>query len=535
MTYIIGWIIAAIALMVGSKYAAYWITESSSIPQEFMLNGYLPYVIIALMWAIYAAIFFVTTRDRNYNRLTGRSYSYDHSHYQRTYGELVEYFSHAEPHKMAVDSFPTCDWRSYQGLIFGTSNGHLVALPGDTEGNIAVFGPPGSGKTAGLAIINAMQFPGAVLAIDVKGDIYAYVHTHSSRKILRFCPDDPDALRVSCHFNPLAGLNKMTETEQKLFIENLATILVPEEGGNEGNYFTTRARKLFQGIAFLLLYQKGSSLSFPDIVHAILEGNVFDWVNEAIDGNCQPAKELLSSFWGNNEKNISGAYDALTTALIHFSNPVLDTLLSPGGGHCICNRDLDRGYDIYLQISQEHLDAYAPIFTMIVQNFSTGFTRRPDKSSGVKCRPVLMILDEFPQLVFSYKMINSDLSTLRSKSVICMIIQQNLSQLDYRYQPTGERSIIGNCNFQVILGCNDITSGKVFSDQFGMKRVLRRSNSIAPSHQAMGTSSVGISVQETTEKVYPPESFGDLSARNALIFYCKGKYAELKKLNCYHE
>ncbi len=71
-----------------------------------------------------------------------------------------------------------------------------------------------------------------------------------------------------------------------------------------------------------------------------------------------------------------------------------------------------------------------------------------------------MLMDEFPQLTFSYKMINMNLSTLRSKSVICMIIQQNLSQLEYRYQPAGARSIIGNCGFQIILGSNDIESPK---------------------------------------------------------------------------
>ena len=140
-----------------------------------------------------------------------------------------------------------------------------------------------------------------------------------------------------------------------------------------------------------------------------------------------------------------------------------------------------------------------------------------------------MLLDEFPQLTFSYKLINSNLSTLRSKSVICMLIQQNLSQLEYRYQPTGARSILGNCNYQVILGSNDINSSKVFSDTFGFKRVLKISNSET---FAQNTSS-GRSIQETTEKVFPPEHFGDLSQEKKMIVYFKGKYIECKKLNCY--
>ena len=162
---------------------------------------------------------------------------------------------------------------------------------------------------------------------------------------------------------------------------------------------------------------------------------------------------------------------------------------------------------------------------------STALTKRKDSSTGIKNRPVLLLLDEFPQLTFSYKLINSNLSTLRSKSVICMIIQQNLSQLEYRYQPAGVRSIIGNCNYQVILGSNDINSSQTFSDTFGVKKVLKMSNSKNMSKKKSATRSV----QETTERVYPPEYFADLSSSGTLILYCKGKYCECKKLNCYKE
>ena len=94
-----------------------------------------------------------------------------------------------------------------------------------------------------------------------------------------------------------------------------------------------------------------------------------------------------------------------------------------------------------------------------------------------------MLLDEFPQLSFSYDLINSNLSTLRSKAVICILIQQNLSQLDYRYRHEGTRSILGNCNYQLILGSNDISSSKVFSDMIGSKKILKVSNSFSSATQ----------------------------------------------------
>lgn len=474
--------------------------------------------------------FTLNCMQKAYFYRTGRSYRYDRGHYQRTYGELVDYFKNSEPHKLNTEQFPIADWRSTKGLIFGKDEkNRLVSIPSSSEANIAIFGPPGSGKTSGIAIINACRFRGSVLAVDIKGDIYNYVHKHTTRKIIRFAPDADNALQISCHFDPFDGFAQMDITDQKLYLENMSTILIPDEGGNEGNYFSTRARKLYQGITFLIL-SKNPNAGFPDIIHQILQGNVFDWVKKAIGSDCEPAKELLNSFYGNNEKNITGAYDALTTTLVHFSNPILDKLLSKDG-RSISIRDLEAGIDIYLQIKQEHLNAYAPLFTLLIQSFSTAFTKRPDSSTGAKNRPILMLLDEFPQLTFSYQMINSSLSTLRSKSIIVTIIQQNLSQLEYRYQPAGVRSIIGNCNYQVILGSNDINSSKVFSDTFGTKKVLKVSNSVSHSKSV----TVGRSVQETTEKVFPPEIFGDLPAEKKMILYCKGKYAELTKLNCYQD
>lgn len=472
-------------------------------------------------------LFFFHARAKYYYVLTGRDIGYDMRHYRRTFFELVDYFENAEPHKLDTSSFPESGWQVTDGLIFGKDGYRIISIPSSSEANIAVFGPPGSGKTSGIAIINAMRFQGSVLAIDIKGDIYNYVHKHSDRKIIRFAPDAPNALEISCHFDPLANFYDMSETDQKLYLENMATVLIADEGGNDGNYFTTRARKLFQGITQLILWENPHA-SFPDIIHKILTGNIFDWVTNALESDCYAAKEMLASLYKNNEKNVSGAYDALTTALVHFSNPILDELLTSGTNN-ISIQDLEAGSDIYLQISQEHLDAYAPLFTLLIQSFSTAFTKRADSSTGAKNRPILMLMDEFPQLTFSYEMINSNLSTLRSKSVICMVIQQNLAQLEYRYQPTGARSILGNCNYQVILGSNDIESSETFSKLFGMKKVLKMGNTLTQAERP----SAGYSAQETEVRVFPPEYFGDLSFNSKMILYYKGKYAELTKLNCY--
>ena len=248
---------------------------------------------------------------------------------------------------------------------------------------------------------------------------------------------------------------------------------------------------------------------------------------------CSEAIELLSSFYGNSEKNLSGVYDTLCSNIASFSNDILDVLLTDND-NCISIKTLEDGWDIYLQISQEHLDSYASLFTLIIQYFSAEFSKRTDSSTassvpGIHNRPILMLCDEFPALTFSYKLINSNLSTLRSKSIITCLIFQNLSQIEYKYQPAGARALLGNCNYQIILGSNDINTGKLYSETFGTKKVLKVSNT----ETASLNNSSGQTIQEAREPVFYPEDFGDLPARKQAIIYFKGKHCLCEKLNCY--
>ena len=312
--------IALILIMILQHPVALLACHIAGISQkEPQIYGMVQIAVPLIALVVWSFLFFNHMRSKRYLLLTGRSYAYDIGHYNRTFHELVEYFQDAEPHRLDTSIFPKQSWEKTKGIIFGMDQKRLISLPSNTEGNIAIFGPPGSGKTAGLAIINARQFKGSVLAVDIKGDIFNYVSSHSNRKIIRFAPDHPDALNVSCRFDPLIGFSDLTVTDQKLYLENMATILIPDTNGNEGNYFTSRARKLFQGIAHLLFFENPDT-SFPDIVHAILQGNVFDWVKQAIESNCTTSKELLSSFYGNSQITCNGRnfFPSVLAVTLHF-------------------------------------------------------------------------------------------------------------------------------------------------------------------------------------------------------------------------
>lgn len=536
---VIPFVILLIVITLTKGYATDWICEVMELSERGSINALL-YKLMRLavpigIYALYGFIVFTIIRSKYYSYLTGgRSYDKDHNLYEKTFTEMARFYQDNEPHRKYTDEYPITNWRNCKGINFGYDpEGRAIFLKEDCEYNICVFGPPGSSKTAGFANVNAITFPGSCLIVDIKGDIYNYVKNiaKSKRKIARFCPDDPNAIEVSAHFDPLQGINKLSVTDKKLRIENIAIALIPDDGGNEGNYFPETARIYFQGVTHLLLHEN-PRITFPEIVHAILQGNYAEWVFKTEESDCIEAKELLLSLKGNSEKNVSGAYQNLTKRLNVYSNPILDKLLTYEKGKMISVDMLDKGYDLYLQIMEEHLTAYGPLLTMIINTFSTEFLRRPDTSSGAKNRFILMMLDELSSLHLSYDLLNTVLSKARSKSILTALITQNLPQLKRLYGQDGAESLLGNCHVQAILGANDPSTAEYFSRKLGMKLDYKVTESINNGKERTTGKSVHI---DDKVPVYRPEDVADLKAESQNILYIDGKYTFLKKLNCYRD
>lgn len=441
----------------------------------------------------------------------GRNVLRDIRQSNRTYWECLRFYKDANPYKMNVDSLPYGDWRHTEGVILGKVDNHVICKSAFSNGgdgaNFALFALPGGGKTTAQMIPTALNFGGSILAIDIKGDILRATHNHRNIKV--FAPDEPS---VSCHYNPLAGIEMLSLTERKSFVENMAYVLVQDE--KDARYFVDGARDFFCGIALFLL-AKNINTSLPDIAQAILQGNAIDWVLRIKDSDCSEAQEYTNSYFGSNEKNVSGAYGGIAKAMRPFAGGDLAELLTDNGD-CLSPTTLDDGYDIYIEIPQDKIKLYSPISTIMIQNFMTAFMRRPDKSSGVKRQPVLFLLDEFPQLRFDFATLSAALSTLRSKSVSIFIAAQSIAQLINRYGDSSCREIIDTCSYISIMSAQDPQSRKFFQELLGTQKILR-----------MTSNDDNRGAQEVREPIFQTEDFANLGDK--VIIYANGKYIVAEK------
>ena len=481
---------------------------------DFYRNGIRNVYII--LWLFLSGAYLM---HRYYSEKTGgRNFIIDKLRYDRSYFDLINIYKDAEPYKMKVDALPKENWLSSEGIIMGRVDGRLIkrsAFENGGEGvNVGVFGRPGTGKTAAELIITALVYGGSIFTLDIKGDILAATKNHRSIKI--FSPADP---LNSCHYNPLAGINMMTSTKRNEFIEGIAAILIPKE---RDRYWYQTARSIFCGVSLYLLHENPGT-TLPDIAAAILLKSAPEWITRIKDSDCVEAQVYTNSLYRSSETNLQGAYGTLATAVRPFHDQYMSELLRET--KCVISPiDLEAGFDIYVELPQESTDTYAPLVTIMVQDFMNYFMRREDKSSsqsyssGKKQQPVLFMLDEFPQLNFEYETIHKALSTLRSKCVSVMLAMQSISQLTDKYGDSACTVIIDTCSYFTILSAQDPKSRKFFSELIGKRKVLKLTS---------GGSS------EDREYIFQDGDFSNLGEN--VIVYALGKYVLAEKIFWFKE
>ena len=509
------------------------------------VSGYMPYksppgldmtkiyslaldVLLAMLWVTIAITVIFSTIY--HDETGGRNLILDQWTYHLTPLELLRRFRGSDPYRMKEHDLPRLDWRMADGIIFGYGNNGLIYHPTNSdrgEGkNALAVGTPGSGKTSSVICCSALRWGGSVMAVDIKSDIYNATHSH--RKIKRFAPDDPD---VSVHYDPMADIRKMTQDKRNDAIDKMAMVIVPDDKSPDSKYFVDTARIMFTGITNQLL-SENETITLPEIARAILHGDAVGWITAIHDNGVDAAKDYCANLYNTNEKNVSGAYGELAKAVRPFASGALAEILTDDG-HCISPATLDDGWDIYIEVPQEKIKLLAPITTLIMQNFMNRFTSRPDITSGTKSYPVLLILDEVPQLTFDFDMLSAAISTLRSKCVSTLLAFQSTSQFIRKYGKEACTELVDDCTYVSVYSALSPESQKFWSDYFGTKKSLKLSTNESGSYGSISTSggSAGTGTQETRELVIRPEDFANLGDKVAIKAH--GKYILARKIKWY--
>lgn len=357
---------------------------------------------------------------------------------------------------------------------------------------------------------------GAVMVTDLKGDIYAANKDY--RKIKRFSTIN---WKESAHYDPLVNARKMSVNDRAIFLENLAITIIPDDGSADSKYFTDGARDFFTEICLYLMNQN-INISFPEIIQQIVIGNYSKWVIEIMKSSDRSAQAYTNHFYGENEKNVSGTYSKLVSSTRLFGTEIMQTLLK-NDNNCISPDDLENCIDIYIQLDPNKMALYAPVIGMIYQDFLSNALYRKIGQTG-QTPPIAYIIDEFGQIP-AMPVIEQSAALLRAYNCSLLLSCQSLAMIEKHYGTAGRKLLMDCTKAHCFLSIMDPDTRDWASRLIGTKKCLKVSNS--EQNQKDGTS--GISVTETREKIYEPESFGNLPNEDAVIVYYKGKYIKAEK------
>lgn len=341
------------------------------------------------------------------------------------------------------------------GLVLGQKQHHLVAKPSNFEGNVAIFGGAGTGKTAGNLIPTLLTFQGNALVVDIKPELLKKTgHLHPNKEVLNF-------INPKQSYDPLATLETYTD------VTDLAKTLIPISSDIKEPYFRESAQNILASACWEFKGQK----SFSEIAEFLTANPADAIIRQLTASQKSETRILINAVAGIKPEQLASVMNELRNTLVVFAtDPVLKQLASHRT-NSIQPQDIEANW-IYLVLPESKLKVYQPYLALIVAQFTRYLTQRPEKAQP----NLLLALDEFPRLGYLPAFADA-ISTLRSRNVSVMILLQSLAQLDQLYQETGRKIIMDNMHYVVVHNALDHTSQQYFSDRAGTKTAVAKSHS----------------------------------------------------------
>ena len=320
-----------------------------------------------------------------------------------------------------------------------------------------VVGASGTGKTNYIysQIVDWSKSGKSYLVTDIKPEIWGTLCANDiisgfGYQDIVINPTDPEGLRYNF-------LDDVDDSE----LGELVKILIPA-ASDEGKAFAQMAQKLLKGI-ILHLGQKDGAVSLPSVYEYIGEfksGNkiIADILEE---GDDVPAKLMRQArLAGENERFMSSAVSALSSALDFLDNPIIADNMSSSD---ISLKDILKkpNQAIFLQFEQisqaETESLYSTTVMHVIRLLMKNYREREE---------VFLIFDE---LLNGGKIdaLTDKFNTMRSYKLPTFIYIQTLAGLYKKYGQDDSNNLIGACDVKIICRTNDNISAEYFSKLAG--------------------------------------------------------------------
>ena len=333
--------------------------------------------------------------------------------------------------------------------------------------NTLVIGPSGSGKTRGHLMPNVLEMGSSFLIVDVKGTLHAELGPVLAANGYRVeCIDFSDPARSTAGYDPLAFIRMRGGRPNQVDVLSVANAICPVRSGQDPYWDQSAANMLAACIAYALEMLPESernlaaALTLAESMHLDEVKTLFSRLEETAPGSMALAMYRRVTANMNAEKMFASTVGIMIGHIMpYLQDDVLDLFARQDrAGIAQLGRERRAIFAVVDDLDRT-LSPIAGLF--VTQAIRALFDVALDAPGGRLPVPVRIMLDDFANL--GIRDIDNVLSVARSRELWVTIICQSLTQLEQLYGEHGARSIVGNCDTQLLLAAQDLDTAAFFS------------------------------------------------------------------------
>lgn len=360
--------------------------------------------------------------------------------------------------------------------------------------HIIAYGATGSGKSRGFVkplmlkmaqLLEAGKSKQSMIIVDPKAELF-----EQYSEFLKDCGYTVRAFNLLDMENS-DGWNCIGETEGNVdMVQSVAETIIrnTSEDGQKADFWDKAEQNLL--IALILYVQSMRDPVTNELlpIHERSLGTIYKILSsesaKSLDAKFQrlpldhPArgpygifKQAVSNLWGN-------VFIGLGSRMNVFQNKLVDKITKyheidlelPGKQPC--------AYFCIISATDTAYEFLSSLFFSMLFKKLSDYARKHGDERGRLPVEVNFVMDEFCNVgkLLDFK---KTISVVRGYGINCQIIVQSIAQLSDRYPVKEWEEIVGNCDTQLVLGCNDMMTSEYISKRCGSV-TIQLTNSMAP-------------------------------------------------------
>lgn len=510
------------------------------------------WLVSLIVGALITAFIFINgdKRGKMDNTRKDEKYNFEYSH-KETYGS-AEMMTEREINKLfkVVPASIAGVEKTNGDILFGFLNEKkkkIVSMPErdwkkgtDYNRNIAVCGPPGTGKSRAFVmnyIISKIIMGESLYVVDTKGEIYAKTYNFAKSrgyeiKILNLvetdCSDGWDILGE-------------VQNNPDMAMELAATVIRNTGGPKADQFWNDAEMNIFKAVILLKSIGR-ADISNPSGKKQNL-GDVYEYVATRKLTFKLGGTESMEADFGFLQENFP-THPAITPFL-QFLNagPDLGRQILHGLGNrlqlfqnaqlakVLGTKDIDlvksgTQRSIYYLRFSDQTSTYSFITSLFFSFMFVKLIGYADTHGGTLPVPVNVVADEFIN-IGTIPDFEKKISTARSRMVNIVIIYQSNMLFESAYPNNLWEAILADCDVFLVLGVgNELTTAEFVSKMTGEATTSVSSNSVN-----IGTTDMRSTSSTGKRYVKTPDEIRRMDPRNELVFVRGRNVMELRKMD----